>query len=92
MPHDNRIHLNLLEIAKPYQGKGKEIDFIAGCLIAFAAELSIKRGYDGFVSLEPKTRLIDHYIDVYGFIRYGRYLAIEGEVSQSLVFNYLGDE
>ncbi len=33
---------------------------IAGCLIAFAAEIAIKRGYYGFVSLESKTLLIDH--------------------------------
>ncbi len=86
-----RVHLNLLEINKKHQGKEKEIDRIAGCLIAFAASAAIKRGYYGFVSLEPKTKLIDHYQDHYGFRQYGRYLGIEGDTSQYLVNKYLGN-
>jgi len=92
IPEEYRMHLNLLEVSKMHQGKGKEIDLIAGCLIAFAAEAAIKRGYYGFVSLEPKTRLISHYQDKYGFRQYGRYLGIEGPASQALVNKYLGDE
>ena len=87
-----RIHLNLLEVKARHQGKTKEIDNIAGCLIAFAAEIAIKKGYYGFVSLTPKTRLIDHYQDKYGFRQYGRYLGIEGTASQILVEKYLKDE
>jgi hypothetical protein len=92
IPEEYRIHLNLLEVSKPHQGKGKTIDFIAGCLIAFAAELAIKRGYYGFVSLEPKTLLINHYQSNYGFSQYGRYLGLEGSASQTLINKYLGDE
>lgn len=92
IPQEYRIHLNLLEVSKSHQGKRKKIDLIAACLIAFAAEEAIKRGYDGFVSLEPKTQLINHYKDKYGFRQYGRYLGIEGAVSQLLVHKYLGDE
>lgn len=92
VPGEYRIHLNLLEVSKPHQGKDKELDFIAGCLIAFAAEIAIKRGYYGFVSLEPKTMLIDHYQNKDGFRQYGRYLGIEGLSSQTLVNKYLGDE
>lgn len=87
-----RVHLNLLEIKKTHQGREKEVERIAGCLIAFAASAAIKRGYYGFVSLEPKTKLIDHYQDNYGFRQYGRYLGIEGDTSQYLVNKYLGDE
>lgn len=92
IPEEYRIHLNLLEVSKPHQGKDKALNFIAGCLIAFAAELAIKRGYYGFVSLEPKTLLIDHYQVKYGFRQYGRYLGIEGPASQTLINKYLGDE
>jgi len=92
IPEEYRIHLNLLEVSKPHRGKDKTIDFIAGCLIAFAAELAIKRGYYGFVSLEPKTLLIDHYQSNYGFRQYGRYLGIEGPASQTLVNKYLENE
>ena len=87
-----RIHLNLLEIKEQHQGKNKEIDNIAGCLIAFAAKIAIKKGYYGFVSLTPKTKLIDHYQDKYGFRQYGRYLGVEGVASQNLVEKYLNDE
>lgn len=89
IPEEYRIHLNLLEVSKENQGKDKEIDFIAGCLIAFAASAAYKRGYYGFVSLEPKTKLIDLYQDKYGFRQYGRYLGIEGEASQTLIEKYL---
>lgn len=92
IPEEYRIHLNLLEVSKKNQGKDKEIDSIAACLIAFAAALAYKRGYFGFVSLEPKTKLIDHYQAKYGFRQYGRYLGIEGLVSQALINKYLEDE
>ncbi|MEZ4847524.1 MAG: hypothetical protein R3B93_02590 [Bacteroidia bacterium] len=91
-PDEFRIHLNLLEVSKSNQGSKKEIDHIAGCLIAFAAENAFKRGYHGFVSLEPKTVLINHYSQKYDFSQYGRYLAIEGPASQMLIKKYLGDE
>lgn len=92
MPEEYRVHLNLLEVSTRHQGKNKEIDLIAGCLIAFAAALAIKRGYYGFVSLLPKTELIDHYQDKYGFRQYGRYLGIEGSSSQTLINQYLRHE
>lgn len=91
-PGEYRMHLNLLEVSKSNQGKYKKIDFIAGCLIAFAGEMAFKRGYYGFVSLEPKTVLIDHYQEKYGFRQYGRYLGIEGSASQMLIEKFLGDE
>jgi len=92
LPEEFRIHLNLLEVRKEHQGKDKQIDFIAGSLIAFAAENAFIRGYYGFVSLMPKTQLIDLYQDKYGFRQYGRYLGIEGTFSQKLINKYLGDE
>ena len=91
-PDEYRIHLNLLEVSKSNQGRKKEIDYIAGCLIAFAVENAFKRGYYGFVSLEPKTVLIDHYRQKYGFSQYGRYLGIEGPTSQLLIEKYVDDE
>lgn len=50
---------------------------------------SFNQGYKGFVSLTPKTRLIDYYIQQYGFFQYGRNLAIEGEASMNLIKKYL---
>ncbi|MEL6671070.1 MAG: GNAT family N-acetyltransferase [Bacteroidota bacterium] len=91
-PDEYRVHLNLLEVSKSNQGRQKSLDNIAGCLIAFAAEEAFKRGYFGFVSLEPKTQLIEHYRQQYGFSQYGRYLGIEGTASQQLIKAYLGYE
>lgn len=86
-PEEYRVYLNLLEVGKPNRGKHKQIDSIAGCLIAFAASIAIKRGYFGFVSLEPKTALIELYRRKYGFTPYGRYLALENEAAKELIEN-----
>ncbi|MBK6901323.1 MAG: hypothetical protein IPH04_00530 [Saprospirales bacterium] len=91
IPEEFRIHLNLIESSKENIGKDKQIDHIPGALIAFACELAFKRGYDGFVSLVPKTKLIDLYKNKYGFEQYGRMLATEGTNSLSLIIKYLED-
>lgn len=92
VPEEMRIHLELVELRINQTGKNKTIDKIAGCLIAFACEQSFKKKYGGFVSLLPKTKLIKHYTDKYGFSQYGRLLAIEGQASRLLLHKYLGYE
>lgn len=91
-PEEYRIHLNLIEIATEHQGKDKQIEGIAGCLMAYACQLSFARGYFGFVSLQPKTKLIKWYQDQYGFRQYGRLLAVEQAASNALIKTYLRDE
>lgn len=91
-PEELRVHINLIEITKTQVGKEKTLDHIAGCLIGFACASAFKRGYGGFVSLLPKTRLIHHYQDKYGFRQYGRLLAVEYESSKQLIDKYIGDE
>ena len=91
-PEDYRIHLNLIEIGISNIGRNKTIENIAGCLIAFACKLAFMRGYFGFVSLQPKTRLIDLYQDKYGFRQYGRLLAVEQGSARRLIKKYLTDE
>lgn len=88
-PEELRIEIHLLELAKENTGKDKKIERIAGCLIAYACKLSFVKGYDGFVSLVPKTRIINHYQQAYGFMQFGRQLAVLGEVSRSLIQKYL---
>ncbi len=87
-----RIHLNLIEIGVSNVGKSKNIENIAGCLIAFACQLAFMRGYFGFVSLQPKTELIELYQEKYGFRQYGRLLAVEQYSSRSLINKYLDYE
>lgn len=91
-PEEFRIHINLVEVSTVNVGKIKKLENIAGCLIAFACTLAFKRGYGGFVSLLPKTKLIGLYQEKYGFRQYGRLLAVEFESSKNLIDKYIGDE
>ena len=84
-----RIHINLIEISEKNRGRGKKYDRIAGCLIAHACQLSFNKSYDGFVSLVPKTRLINHYCEHYGFEQFGRQLGLGYEASINLIKKYL---
>ncbi|THH35627.1 hypothetical protein [Neolewinella litorea] len=92
VPEEFRIHLNLIEVADTQRGKKKTIDNVAGCLIAFACRLAFARGYLGFVSLQPKTKLIQYYQAAYGFRQYGRLLGIEQDGAISLIQKYREDE
>jgi hypothetical protein len=84
-----RIHVNLIEVSSENVGKRKAYERIAGCLLGFACQLSFEKSYDGFVSLVPKTELIDHYCRKYGFHQVGGNLAIEGAGSLTIIQNYL---
>lgn len=88
-PKESRIHINLIENAKKHKGTNKEIDKIAGCLLAFAVKTSFGKGYLGFVSLVPKTALIGLYVNKYGFSQYGQQLGIENLDAAQLVDKYL---
>ena len=89
VPKELRIHINLVENSKDNRGKQKKMDGIAGCLLAFAAQISFEKGYLGFTSLVPKTSLIKLYVEKYGFSQYGMQLAIEGKASINLIQKYL---
>ena len=87
-----RIEIILLESSKDNIGTSKSYDNIAGCLIAWACRLAFIRGYYGFVSLLPKTRLIEHYKNAYGFEQFGRQLAVDTEQSHRLIKKYLTND
>ena len=89
VPKEYRLHINLIESSVDNRGKNKLIGRIPGCLIAYTARLAFDKGYAGFVSLRPKTELIDHYITAYGFKPQGIGLAIDQKVSQALIPKYL---
>jgi hypothetical protein len=92
VPDELRIEIILLELSKDNIGKSKAFERIAGLLIAWACYISYLKGYYGFVSLVPKTRLIPYYINAYGFQQFGRQLASDLENSQRLIKQYLDDE
>ena len=83
------IKIELLEVGEVNVGSGKQIDRIAGCLIAFACRRSILAGHQGWVCLIPKTDLINHYQTQYGFIPAGRYLALNTAAAIELMKQYL---
>lgn len=91
-PEESCIHLNLLELSKNNTGKLKKIDNIAGCLIAFAARISYERGYLGIVTLDAKTKLIEHYQKKYGFEDVGYMMILSGQASTNLIRKYLTNE
>lgn len=86
-----RIHINLIESSTENRGKNKLIKNIPHCLIAYACKLAFSFGYDGFVSLYPKTKLIDYYVKEYGFQQFGRHLAIYGDRSFELIKIFLDE-
>ncbi|MRG49085.1 hypothetical protein GFS24_28505 [Chitinophaga sp. SYP-B3965] len=89
---ESRIEIKLLESAKENIGKKKMFDRIPGCLIAFACKLSVKKGFEGFVSLRPKTALVAHYIKKYQLFRMGNHLAINKNNALVLIQKYLGND
>lgn len=86
-----RIHINLIESNKLHRGKDKKIKNIPGSLISYACKIAFEQGYDGFVSLVPKTELVDYYRS-YGFVELGNQMAIFLESSRLLILKYIGDE
>ncbi|MEO1515502.1 MAG: hypothetical protein AAFV95_10825 [Bacteroidota bacterium] len=91
-PRELRIHINLIESSREFRGKDKSILNIPGCLIGFACKHAFKSGYEGFVSLIPKTQLIEYYRKNYGFISYGKQMAVFEEIAESLILKYFDDE
>lgn len=88
-PNEFRIYINLIESAISHRGKEKTILNIPGCLIAFACKIAFLKGYDGFVSLTPKTLLRKYYNETYGFIPMGTQMAIFGREAHSIIQKYL---
>jgi len=89
IPKELRLEIHLLEVSKENVGKEKQLERIVGCLIAFACNLSFSKGYDGFVSLLPKTKLVEHYKNKYGFKQFGNQLAVFEKLSADLIQKFL---
>jgi len=77
----DHVYMHLIENAKFNRGKYKVYLGTPGNLVAFACKLSFQRGGDGYVSFAAKTRLIDHYIDTLGAIRFAGHLMVITTVS-----------
>ena len=69
--HENYVEVTLLESHPQNVGRTKRFRGIAGSLFAFAAQLSFAIGGEGFIAIDAKTELIEHFQRVYGFERLG---------------------
>jgi len=91
--NDEMLFMNNIEVAPHNLGKGKKYDNVAGCLIAFACKESFKRGkgnYQGFLTFDSKTELIELYHHKYGAtLAMGNKMFFDSEVGKKLMEKYL---
>lgn len=86
---EQRIEIRLLAVVEEQTGATKQIDRIAGNLIAFAAREAVKKyGAMAAISLIPKTELGQYYMDKYGFEQAGLSLYMEGRRLINLLKEY----
>ena len=55
------MYIHLIESAAFNKGKAKSYLGVLGNLAAFVCQRAFQRNYEGFVALESKTTLIEHY-------------------------------
>jgi hypothetical protein len=85
----DHIVMNLLESAPFNIGRQKLYEGVAGNLVAYACKLSFQFGFDGFVGLTAKTKLIQHYIDTLGAYHFGGHrMIIETYSAKKIVEKY----
>lgn len=85
----DHIFMHLIESAKFNRGTKKLYIGVPGNLVAFVCKLSFEKGYEGYVSFESKTKLIDHYKKTLGaFVIAGKIMAIDTKASQKLLEKY----
>lgn len=91
--NDEMVYMNTIEVAPHNHGSKGKYDNVAGCLIAYACLRSFELGknnYEGFLTFESKTELIELYHDRYGAtLAAGQRMFIEPEISLELIEKYL---
>ena len=63
--------MHLLESSPFNRGRQKKYLGVAGNLVAYACKLSDDCGFDGVVSFDSKTALMEHYEKTLGAVRIG---------------------
>lgn len=87
-------YMAYLESAPHNKGKDKQFDFVAGCLISRACQLSFLEGkghYEGFLSFQcMDENVITVYAHKYGAVRVDTiFMFIEPKVGKQLIEEYL---
>ena len=57
----DHIFMHLIESARFNKGKEKVYFGVPGNLIAYACQVSVDKGFEGFLAFDAKTALIKHY-------------------------------
>lgn len=60
-PMEGYIEVHLIESAPHNRGMDKEFDYVGPHLFTFACRRSVELGFEGFVAMTAKTKLIEHY-------------------------------
>ena len=68
---DKFIFMHLIENAPFNIGEKKLYAGVCGNLVAYAGKLSVESGFDGYLSYEAKTALIEHYKKTLGAVHIG---------------------
>jgi len=69
--NSNHYYIHLVESAPFNLGKNKLYEGVPGNLFAYTCKISWEKGYQGFVSFNSKTKLIEHYITSLGATHVG---------------------
>jgi hypothetical protein len=77
----DHVYMDLLESAPFNRGKNKLYEGVAGNLVAYACKVSFQNGFDGYLSFNAKTKLIDHYVKTLGAYHFGGHLMIITTIS-----------
>jgi hypothetical protein len=85
----DHVFISLLESAHFNRDKSKLYEGVAGNLVAFACKLSFQRGFEGYISFEAKTKLIEHYKRTLNARNVGgNLMIIESSAAKTLIDKY----
>jgi hypothetical protein len=85
----DHIFMHLIESNRFNRGAKKLYIGVPGNLVAFACKLSFDKGYEGYVSFESKTRLIEHYqLTLGAHVLFGNIMAINRRAAHKLIDQY----
>lgn len=86
---EQRVEIKLIELSARNIGSNKYYSRIAGFLLAHAVRMAVARSVArAAISLNPKTKLINHYIGEFGFQFAGKSLFMEGKSLIKLIDEY----
>ncbi|MGN0576877.1 MAG: phage minor capsid protein [Ruminococcus sp.] len=94
---DMAVYVNIAESAPHNLGENKKFNGVGGHLFAIAAQISIEKGYGGFLFMDAKnTELVKHYSKTLGAVLLGRphpyRMFIDEENAMKLLDTYTFEE